>query len=73
MSEHTIHAQLAKRGWSVTYIGAVSYMKLVSITDTLVASPNPSRRAIGTSRWCSAVSMFAYLSPRFDPSAMATV
>jgi hypothetical protein len=31
-----MQAQLMKEGWSVTYIGALSYKKLVLITTTVV-------------------------------------
>ena len=66
-----MHAQLMNLGWSSTYIGAVSYMKLVS-TITILCTPvhfcvsgedsSSSRRAH---------SMFANRSPMFAPIAIA--
>jgi uncharacterized protein (DUF2342 family) len=38
MDELTKHAQFANLGWFVTYMGAVSYIKLVSTTDTASAA-----------------------------------
>ena len=56
----------------MTYIGAVSYMKLVSTTDTWTSSGKSLSKDLGASRRRNAVSMLANLSPRFEPSARAT-
>lgn len=60
-------------GCVVTYMGGVSYMKLVLTIDTSAFSSRQSRRALGTSRRRNAVSMFMNRSPRFEPSAMAAI
>ena len=61
-------------GWSVTYIGPVSYMKLVLTTSTLVcwgmALPVDEKTWLGSSSKRRATSMFRNRSPRLDPSAM---
>lgn len=56
----------------MTYIGAVSYMKLVSTTDTCASLGKSPSKDVGTSRRRNAVSMLANLSPRFEPNARAT-
>ena len=66
-----MHAQLMNFGWSSTYIGDVSYMKLVSTTATREGPAHFSRSAPGISRRRSAVSMLANRSPIFAPTAMA--
>ena len=73
-----MHAQLMNAGWSVTYTGQVSYMKLVSMTSTLtfwvlwrIALPVEENAWLGSSSKRRATSMFRNLSPRLDPSAMA--
>ena len=67
-----MQAQLMNLGWSSTYIGAVSYMKLVSTTTTLGEPIHFSRSAPGASRRRRAHSMFWKRSPIFAPIAMAT-
>ena len=63
-------------GWSKTYIGAVSYKKLVSI---IVISPTGTSAFVtflsssGFSKYRSASSIFWKRSPRFAPRAKAAI
>ena len=69
-----MHAQFMNAGWSGTYIGPVSYMKLVLTTSTLafwgMSSLVNDRTWLGSSSKRRATSMFWNQSPRLDPSAM---
>jgi hypothetical protein len=69
-----MHAQFMNAGWSVTYIGPVSYMKLVLTTSTSVCwgmtLPVDEKTWLGSSSKRRATSMFRNRSPRLDPSAM---
>lgn len=74
-----MHAQFMNGGWSVTYIGPVSYMKLVLITSTLafrmcwgITLSVDEKRWLGSSSKRRVTSMFRNRSPRLDPSAMTT-
>ena len=77
MEARTKQAPLTKLGWSATYIGAVSYKKLVLIIATSASfwliSSLTARNLLGDSSSRSACSIFANLSPRFEPKAMATL
>lgn len=68
-----MQAQLMNFGWSSTYIGAVSYMKLVFTTTTLGDPVHSSRFALGASRRRRAHSMLEKRSPMFAPTAMAAI
>ena len=67
-----MHAQLMNLGWSSTYMGAVSYMKLVS-TTTILCTPvhfcvSEEDRQLKQSK---SAFMFANRSPMFAPIAIA--
>lgn len=62
-----------KDGWSATYMGAVSYKKLVSTTVTSTFSPRTEKSSkwLGVSSNLRASSMLAKRSPRLLPMPMA--